>query len=178
MDRERCFKREWIDQYFFILKDGKALCLICRTEIGYISHHNIKRHFNSTHAETYGPEKLSGFAREKALEEFKSRVNFENLPSSSGVSRKSLVHASYKICKQIATSTSKPFTDREFVKNCLITAAEDICPEQVNAFQSISLSRNIVAERISEMGDNLEAQLIARMKKFTCYSLALDESTD
>ncbi|KAJ4445320.1 hypothetical protein ANN_07125 [Periplaneta americana] len=31
---------------------------------------------------------------------------------------------------------------------------------------------------MTEMGDNLDGQLIARMKTFTCYALALDESTD
>ncbi|KAJ4438162.1 hypothetical protein ANN_14101 [Periplaneta americana] len=70
-----------------------------------------------------------------------------------GCSRTSLVRASYKICEIIATA-SKLFTDGEFVKDWLI------------------------AERISEMRDNLEGQLIARMKTFTSYSLALNESTD
>ncbi|KAJ4447050.1 hypothetical protein ANN_09039 [Periplaneta americana] len=104
-------------------------------ELGYINHHNIKRHFNSArHAEAYGPENLSGFTRKKAVEELKSRLNSENLPSSSGVSRISLVRASYKICEIIAT-TSKLFTGGEFVNGCLIAVAKGICPEYTSGRQ-------------------------------------------
>ena len=62
--------------------------------------------------------------------------------------------------------------------DCLITAAEEICLKQVNAFQSLGLSHSIAEQCISETGNNLEAQLAERMKMFTCYSLAPDDSTD
>ena len=50
------------------------------------------------------------------------------------------------------------------MKGCPVAVAKEICPEYVNAFKSVNLSRNIVAE----MGDNFEAQLIARTNTFIC----------
>lgn len=42
----------------------------------------------------------------------------------------------------------KPITEGDFIKNCLIKITEIICPENFKAFQNISLTRNIVTERL------------------------------
>ena len=60
----------------------------------------------------------------------------------------------------------------------MIAAAQDIGPEQVHVFEQISLSRNTLADRISEMGESIESQLREKCEKMLAFSLALDESTD
>jgi hypothetical protein len=57
----------------------------------------------------------------------------------------------------------KPFTDGEFIKGYIESAAEILCPSQKHLFTKVSLSRVTVARRIEELID---------------YSIALDESTD
>ena len=47
----------------------------------------------------------------------------------------------------------KLFTDGELIKSCLIVAAEEMCPENVDSLKSISLSARTVARRVEEIGD-------------------------
>ncbi len=54
-----------------------------------------------------------------------------------------------------------------------------MCPEKKKqAFASISLSRNTVAERIEDLARDLNHQLKDKVKTFVAFSIALDESTD
>lgn len=45
----------------------------------------------------------------------------------------------------LLTKQGKPFTDVEFIKPCLIAAAEEGCPENINLFKTISVPARIVA---------------------------------
>lgn len=85
--------------------------------------------------------------------------------------------ASYLIAKQIALA-SKPYSDGEFVKNCMLTAAEIVCPEKQHAFANINLTRNTVAVRISEISADLDHQLKLKVESFLTFSVAIDEITD
>jgi exosome complex RNA-binding protein Csl4 len=55
------------------------------------------------------------------------------------------VKVSYVLSELIAKH-SKPFTEGDFIKTCLIKMAEIICPGNLKAFPNISLTRNAVAE--------------------------------
>jgi len=87
------------------------------------------------------------------------------------------VKASYLIANDIALA-SKPNCEGEFVKMCILKAAEIVCPEKRQVFANISLTRNTVAERISDLSANLDSQLKNKVKSFVTFSVALDESTD
>ena len=87
------------------------------------------------------------------------------------------VKASYLIAKEIAVA-SKPFSDGEFVKNCMLKAAEVVCPEKRQAFANISLTRNTIADRISDLSANVDNQLKEKVASFVAFSIAIDESTD
>ena len=49
---------------------------------------------------------------------------------------------------------------------------------EAKVFANIRLTRNTVAERISEISANLDSQLKNKAKSFVTFSIALDESTD
>ena len=49
---------------------------------------------------------------------------------------------------------------------------------EAKIFANISLTRNTVAERISDISANLDSQLKKKVKLFVIFSVALDESTD
>lgn len=88
-----------------------------------------------------------------------------------------VVEASYVVCEQVAKA-GKPFTEGQFLKDCMVKVANILCPEKASLFRNISLSANTVAERISELSDNINDQLCDKGTKFCFCSLALDESTD
>ncbi|XP_015431669.1 PREDICTED: general transcription factor II-I repeat domain-containing protein 2-like [Dufourea novaeangliae] len=73
---------------------------------------------------------------------------------------------------------SKPFTEGEFISECLIKAPEVLCPAQIKKFKSGSLSRNTVTSRIDEIAENLRNQHNTTISTFQAYSIAIDESTD
>ena len=46
------------------------------------------------------------------------------------------------------------------------------------AFANISLTRNFIVDRISDLSANLNSQLKSKIKRFITFSVAIDESTD
>lgn len=60
----------------------------------------------------------------------------------------------------------------------MLKAAETVCPDQRQAFANISLTRNTVADRISELSADLDNQLKRKTESFLPFSVAIDESTD
>ena len=60
------------------------------------------------------------------------------------------VKARYLIANEIEVA-SKPCTEGEFVKKCILRAAELVCPGKRQAFANISLTRNTVAARIYDL---------------------------
>ncbi|KAK3511080.1 hypothetical protein QTP70_030147 [Hemibagrus guttatus] len=55
---------------------------------------------------------------------------------------------------------------------------EVMCPEKVQDFNNVSLSRNTVVRRIEDLSANLKLQLREKACAFDFYSIACDESTD
>jgi hypothetical protein len=78
--------------------------------------------------------------------------------------------------RKIAT-TSKPFTDGEFTKECMESAAEMLCPSQKHLFTSVSLSGITVARRIEELSEDIEIHL-KDSSEFVFCSIALDEGSE
>lgn len=64
------------------------------------------------------------------------------------------------------------------MKTCMLKAAEIVCPDKRQAFANISLTRNSVADRISDLAGDLESQIKHKVKSFLAFSVATDESTD
>ena len=82
-------------------------------------------------------------------------------------------HVSYLLAKKL-----KPFSDGEFVKECMDIVVENVCPEKRSQFANISLSRRTVVRRIHEMSENILSSLQSRIASFQFFSLAMDEGTD
>ena len=79
----------------------------------------------------------------------------------------------YKLAKH-----NKPFSDAEFVKECMLDAVDITCPYVRTKIEAISLSRRTIVRHIGGIAQNLSEQLFEAGKSFEWYSLALDESTD
>ena len=84
---------------------------------------------------------------------------------------------SFKFCKCLAEK-GKPFTDGEFIKNCLTIYTEYACLEYKHLVEQTSLCRFTVSQRINDLSDNINKTLKDRLKLYEVFSLALDKSTD
>ena len=72
----------------------------------------------------------------------------------------------------------KPFTIGEFVKECLLTAVNFVCPEKKSLFAYISLSARTVTRRIEDLSADVKLSLKELTRQFEFFAIALDESTD
>lgn len=174
-DEHRQFQENWELQYFCSEINNKILCLICKSVISVPKLYNIKRHYEQ-HKSKY--DQYEGLLRQEKLKEFisgykKQQIMFTKIPQEN----EAAVKVSYVLSELIAKH-SKPFTEGDFIKTCLIKTAEIICPGNLKAFQNISLSRNTVAERITELACNLSNQIKIKIPTFEYFSIACDESTD
>ena len=72
----------------------------------------------------------------------------------------------------------KPFSDDEFVNDCLLAAVEELAPNKVNDFRKIRLSRQTVTRRIDLISNQISNTLKTASNSFTYFTLAFDETTD
>ncbi|CAK8696815.1 unnamed protein product [Clavelina lepadiformis] len=72
----------------------------------------------------------------------------------------------------------KPFTDGDYVKDCLMAVVEVICPEKKKLFSDVSLSARTVTRRIEEMSQDVKTGQHDCLKNLQYFSIAIDESTD
>ncbi|XP_066976073.1 general transcription factor II-I repeat domain-containing protein 2-like [Macrobrachium rosenbergii] len=145
-------------------------------QIAVPKEYNVRRHYDTNHAQVY--KKYSGKARDDKVEELEQSLKqqqslFKNVRHVSDAA----VKASYIISNEIAAS-SRPFTEGDFVKKCMLLTADVICPDKRQAFANVSLSRNTIAERINEIAEDIDNQLQSKVKSFVAFSVAIDESTD
>jgi len=64
------------------------------------------------------------------------------------------VEASY-VLSELIVKAGKPFTEGQFLKDCMLKVTDGLCPEKKCLFQNISLSPNAVAERTGELARNI-----------------------
>lgn len=154
----------------------KPQCVICTTVLANdaLKPAKLKRHLETIHPNLSDrpPEFFEGKLNNlKKMKLGPSGSRFES-------SEKVLV-ASFEISKIIAQS-KKPHTIGEtLVKPCLIKAVEEVLGlEAKKKIQEIPLSNNTVKSRIELMSNDIEEQLVSKIKRSTCFALQCDESTD
>ncbi|UYV70818.1 hypothetical protein LAZ67_8000729 [Cordylochernes scorpioides] len=174
-DEHRNFQEKWELEYFCSEVKDKIICLICNNAISVPKLYNIKRYYEQ-HKSKY--DTYEGLMRQEKLKEFKLGMKKQQFMFTK-VSQESeaAVHASYVLSEMI-DKHSKPFTEGDFIKECLVKAAEIVCPGSVKTFQAISLSRNTVVERVTDKARNLNDQIKEKSSCFEAFSIAYDESTD
>ncbi|KAI6658709.1 General transcription factor II-I repeat domain-containing protein 2-like [Oopsacas minuta] len=89
----------------------------------------------------------------------------------------SITRSSFAISALLAKKL-KPFSDGDFIKECIETTIEILCPENKALFSAISLSARMVTRRVEEISSNIKGYLKEQASHFQYYSLAMDESTD
>lgn len=157
VDKEcRVFQERWKERYFLSEVHGKLVFLICSQQVAVAKEYNVKRHYE-THAEKY--DKYTGQLRTEKVNELASSLKKQQTVfSKCRETHDGAVKASYIIASESAAA-SKTFSQGEFVKTCMLKAAELVCPEKRQALANISLSRNTVAEIIEELAQDLNRQL-------------------
>lgn len=124
----RVFQEKWTNMYFFVAQGEKCLCLICKESLSVFKEHNIKRHYDSKHKQTYN--KYVGVCHENKITNLQSGIGgLTKLFNNAKNINESIVRASYRVGHIIGKEVH-PFSDGEFVKRCLMAVVEEVCPEK------------------------------------------------
>lgn len=142
-----------------------------------VKRRNINRHYVTNH-KSYS--KFTGKERINKLEQLKrgytaQQSMFTNLAKSG----EAVTEASYLVARETAR-WSKPFSNREFARDCILKVADFVCPEQKTKLREISLSKDTVTRRIEDLANDLKEQLSQHLESLGkgAFSIALDERTD
>ena len=172
----RVFKESWTEQYYFIMQGKLPTCLLCAVSIAVIKESNLKRHYQTKHSGNF--DFLTGAARKSKIESLQRSLTEQQSKFLQHTSElKNTTRASFAVSELIG-NRMKPFTDGEFVKECLLTVVDILCPDKRDIFGKISLFARTVTRRIEDLSSDIRTTLQERAQKFEFYAIALDESTD
>ena len=172
----RRFQEKWELQYFFTATRGNCVCLICQETVALFKEFNVKRHYQTKHANAF--DKLTASDRAEKVKQLKAALaSQQRFFTRANDSNENITKASYEVAMLIAKH-GKPFTEGTFVKDCVMKMVENICPEKKQEFMNVCLARNTVARRIEDISSDIHRQLGDRGVTFDYFSLACDESTD
>ena len=149
--------------------------MICNEAIAVMKEYNVSRHYDTKH-QSY--KSYTGAERTLKIKQMAASLQTQQqLFFRTNKIQENATTASYEVAKLIAQH-GKPFTEGDFIKQCLTKVTEIMCPEKVQEFNNLSLSRNTIMRRIEDLSADLELQLRDKACAFDFYSIACDESTD
>ena len=175
-EEKRKFNIQWTEKYFVTELCDNIICLICNDKIAVCKEYNIKRHYGSKHGSEY--KKISEEGRKTKIEELTKSIRSQQASLKKHlVKTDTCTRVSYLIDETLAKK-GKPLADGELIKECIIIAFNEYCPEKVNLVKETCLSHQTIGRRINDLGEDIEGKLKDYLSTCDHYSLALDESTD
>ena len=183
-------KRKWNDAYvqfgftFITEKDGtqRPQCVLCGT---MFSNSNLKlskldEHFRNRHGGVNAGNDIA------TLQVKRARFDRAGTLRMYGFSppEKPLLLASYEAAYQIVKSKKPHTVGEELIKPCILKIADivlgkEAAKEAAKKLQQVSLSNDVIHNRIIDMSKDILEQVIADIKASpVTISLQLDESTD
>ncbi|KAK1333566.1 LOW QUALITY PROTEIN: hypothetical protein QTO34_005951, partial [Cnephaeus nilssonii] len=163
----RSFQEQWTNDYFFVEVKGKPVCLVCGDMLAVMEKASLERHYSSKHA------KLSELGGQMRLDKINALQRSLELQQAAftqpGCDRDNVIQTSYVVSELIAKKL-RPHVEGEFVKECMVAAAELLAPDKVKLFQSVSLSRRTVSDRITDLAQDIETTLKNSAGDFQFFS--------
>ncbi|KAF7253900.1 Adenine DNA glycosylase [Varanus komodoensis] len=115
-----------------------------RLQEGARKEFNIKRHYQTKHVNY---NKLTGNKHGENLKELEAALTAQQrFFTRACESNENATKASYEVATLIAKHC-KPFTEGEFIKDCVMKMVEKICPEKKQEFANVCLAHNTVVQR-------------------------------
>ena len=151
------------------------LCVLCGETLANeaMKPSKLQRHLTTKHP-SHKDKPVDFFERKKRELDLQKQVLKATTSANVAATR-----ASYLVAHRIAKA-KKPFTIGE---ELILPAAKDICLELLGGKAAdmvgkVPLSNNTVARRINNIAEDIEGQLLDRIKASPWYAIQVDESTD
>jgi hypothetical protein len=151
-------------------------CVICATVLANdaLKPAKLERHLKTVHPNYC--DRPREFFEGKLINLKKMKLG----PSGTryAVSEKTLA-ASFEISKLIAKSKKAHTIGESLIKPCMLKAAEELLGQEAQKkIREIPLSNDTVKTRIQKMANDIEEQIIDKIKCSPYFALQCDESTD
>uniref|UniRef100_A0A8C4R0N0 C2H2-type domain-containing protein n=1 Tax=Eptatretus burgeri TaxID=7764 RepID=A0A8C4R0N0_EPTBU len=168
----------WKEKFAVIERDGKPFCLLCRTALNVSKTYNVKRHFETKHQDfetKYAEKPEDRKLRISNLE--KSLNNEQKMLRTTFTGTYAMTLASYKISWMLAKQ-GKTFSDAALVKECFLEYADCLFNDLTNKneiirrIKNLNLSNDTVCRHISDLSENLSAQLKAKIAFFCSFKFS------
>ena len=154
---------------------GNIICLICNDKISVYKEYNIKCHYASKHESEY---QTFNEERKTKIEESTKAIRSQQASLQKHVVKTGTpTKVSYLIAEKLAKK-GKPLVDGELIKECIVIAFNEYCPDKAILVKETYLSHQTIGRRIDDLGDNIKGTLKEKLSACVLYSLALDGSTD
>lgn len=155
----------------------KPQCVICYESL---SNECMKPAKLRRHLETKHPEHTS-----KSLDFFKNKLgelkrSRKNIIKHSGANlNENATLASYEVSQLVAKcGKNHTIAEKLILPSAIILCKRMLGDAAAKLVATVPLSNNTVQRRITDMSNNIEETLLARLCKSDMYALQLDESTD
>ena len=173
--KKRKYNENYIEFGFIESDDGRPKCVLCLKCLAMeaMKPANLKRHLQSNHKEHAGKPK-EFFVRESQ----KYTRQKKKMEDHSTVAERAQ-KASYLVAQQIA-KTKRPHTIGEelILPSAVMINKVMFGSESAEMVKTVPLSDDTVKRRIEEMSDDIQSQLLDRLRSCQQFSIQLDESTD
>ena len=112
-----------MDNYLFVLRNEKALCLICSKTVSVLKEYNLKRHYSTKNSQY---DSLVGRPREEKAEKLRKALIGQQIFFTKKQNQcDNIVRASYIVSEKVA-KYSKNYSDGKFMKGCIKAVSEII----------------------------------------------------
>ena len=179
MSKKRLYHDSYLELGFTCLvKNGEEhpQCVICSKCLGSgsMKPFQLRQHLTKNHPELQNKTREYFALREKAVKRARldATGNFQTQSSA-------IVKASYEVAFQVA-KTKKPHTiGEDLVKPCLLACTKLVLGESAcEKMKQISLSNDTIRSRIADLAEDMQEQLLVKIRESPVFSIQLDESTD
>jgi hypothetical protein len=180
-DENRKFKAEWEEDFVFVERNGKPMCMICEVILSQLKASNLKRHYDANHGSFSQQFPAGSELRRTKILSLKANLNKQTKVMSNFIKEADVTtEAGFIIAFNIARA-KRPYTDGEFIKKNIGQVISALDPENKKLhklIEQIPASRHTVERRISVISDDVVSTLQNDVMNCSALSLALDESTD
>lgn len=182
----RAFNTEWEEEFMFVERNGKPMCLLCQVLLSQFKASNLRRHHDSNHSEFKTKFPIGSELRKTKVKSAKEKLQGERMFMSVFTKESDLTtEAGFALAFNIAKA-KKPYTEGEFVKKNMaqiisIIGYKLLDPENEKLQKLVDhlpASRHTMERRISALSGSILNNLQTNIKECSAISLALDESTD
>uniref|UniRef100_A0A8C8DGT4 SPIN-DOC-like zinc-finger domain-containing protein n=1 Tax=Oryzias sinensis TaxID=183150 RepID=A0A8C8DGT4_9TELE len=142
----RLFQERWECKYLFVLQEERPVCLLCYEAVSVA--YNLRSHFDTKHGAKYAKASLQ--EKKQIAQELKGKLSQQSFFTKSTVKEEASVKASFIMAEQIAHA-SNSFSEGGLLGQCMLKVYEQVCPDQLQTFKNVSLSRNTIASRVKEL---------------------------